>query len=407
METSKRLQLQAKRKGGNSMEKLAINGGQPAIGKAFPEWPVWDTRDVEAVGKAVQEEVWGYHGAKIDEFAREFSRFQRLAHVIPVANGSVALDIALQALGVGEGDEVVVPDYTFMATALAPFHCGARPILVDVDPDTFNMDPARMEQAFTDRTKAVICVHFGGHPCDMTAIMRIANKYGIPVVEDCAHAHGAIWESTYVGSFGAICTFSFQSSKTLACGEGGAVGTNSDELARACWSWHNCGRVPGETDYHHYLPGTNYRIGNLQAALLTTQLERLEEQCKRRDANGVYLTQLLGKIRGVKPQARDAKVGRHGFYLFTFLLDEDIPRDAFKKAIEAEGVPIQEEYPTIHSLEFMRARGYGEQSFPVSSRIANHSVWLYHRALLGSREDTGRIAEAVEKVVRHKAELSS
>jgi len=389
------------------MKKLALHGGQRVITKDFPKWPVWDDNDAKAVADAVRGEVWGYGGGMIDKFASSFAKFQRLAHVVPVANGSVALDIALQALGVGRGHEVIVPDYTFMATAVAPLRCGAELVLADVDPETFCLDPLKMQQAITERTKAIICVHIGGHPCDMTAIMTIANKYGIPVIEDCAHAHGAVWDSISIGSFGDICTFSFQSSKTLACGEGGAVGTNSARLARLCWAWQNCGRVSGETDYNHYLPATNYRIGNLQAALLTTQLARLEEQCRVRDENGAYLTGLLSKVPGVKPQARHAKVGRHGFYLFSFLVDPSMPRDAFRAALKAEGVPTQLQYPTIHSLDFVRAHGIRGDNFPVSTMVADRSVWLYHRALLGSREDTARIAEAVEKIVGAKNELSS
>jgi dTDP-4-amino-4,6-dideoxygalactose transaminase len=387
------------------MKKLALRGGHPVITKDFPQWPIWDESDAKAVGDAVREEVWGIDGSMIEKFASSFSKFQRLAHVFPVANGSVALEIALQALGVGRGHEVIVPDYTFMATAVAPLRCGAELVLADVDRETFCLDPMKMQQAITERTKAIICVHIGGHPCDMTRIMDIANKYGIPVIEDCAHAHGAVWESTPVGSFGEICTFSFQSSKTLACGEGGAVGTNSSRLARLCWAWQNCGRVAGEADYNHYLPATNYRIGNLQAALLTTQLARLEEQCQVRDQNGAYLTGLLSKIPGVTPQARHAKVGRHGHYLFSFLVDPSMPRDVFRAALDKEGVPTQLQYPAIHSLDFVHAHGIRGIDFPVSTMVADRSVWLYHRALLGSREDTARIAEAVEKIVGAKDEL--
>jgi dTDP-4-amino-4,6-dideoxygalactose transaminase len=387
------------------MKKLALHGGPRVITKDFPKWPVWDESDARAVGDAVKEEVWGIGGSMIEKFAASFAKFQGLAHVFPVANGSVALDIALQALGVGRGHEVIVPDFTFMATAVAPLRCGAELVLADVDPETFCLDPRKMQEAITERTKAIICVHIGGHPCDMTAIMAIANKFGIPVIEDCAHAHGAVWDSIPIGSFGDICTFSFQSSKTLACGEGGAVGTNSARLARLCWAWHNCGRVPGETDYNHYIPATNYRMGNLQAALLTTQLGRLEAQCRVRDENGVYLTGLLAKIPGIKPQARHPKVGRHGFYLFSFLVDPGMPRDIFRKALKAEGVPTQLQYPTIHSLDFVRAHGV-RGDFPVSTMVADRSVWLYHRALLGSRDDTARIAEAVEKIVKAKDELS-
>jgi dTDP-4-amino-4,6-dideoxygalactose transaminase len=389
------------------MERLAIMGGKPAITTGFPGWPVWDATDEQAVAAAVGEGVWGIGGSKIDEFAKKFAEFQHLKHVIPVSNGSVAIDVALQAIGVGPGDEVIVPDYTFMATALSPLRNGAKLVLVDVDPSTFCLDPEAMNAAFTAKTKAVIAVHLGGHPCDMPRIVELARKHGMYVIEDCAHAHGAILDGTYVGSFGDICTFSFQSSKTLAAGEGGAVGTNSDRLAALCWSYHNCGRVPNEPDYNHYLAGTNYRMGNLQAALLCAQIDRLEAQCGVRDENGKYLTQLLSEIDLITPQARAAKVDRNGHYLFIFLVDDSIPRDAFRGALEAEGVPTQLEYPTIHSLDFVRKAGAAEGTFPNSSMVAQRSVWLYHRALLGGRMQTEAIASAVRKVVQSRDELKT
>jgi dTDP-4-amino-4,6-dideoxygalactose transaminase len=390
-----------------NMEKLAIRGGTPIITTKFPAWPIWDETDARTVADAVREGVWGIHGRRIDEFAETFSRFQHLKHVIPVANGSFALDLAVEAVGVGPGDEVIVPDYTFMATALAPMRCGARPVLVDVDPVTCNMDPQKMANAISSKTRAIIVVHIGGHPCDMTAIMSIAEKYGIPVIEDCAHAHGAAWEGTSVGSFGSVATFSFQSSKTLPIGEGGAVATNSDRLARLLWALQNCGRAPGEPDYNHYIAATNCRMGNLQAALGVSQLARLEEQCRTRDANGRHLMGLLSRISGILPQGVDARVNRHGFYLFIFQVDDDrVPRDAFREALDAEGVPTELPYPSIHSLDFMRTRGLSTGCFPASDRIADRAIWIYHRVLLAERKDVELIAGAVEKIMHNREQLA-
>jgi dTDP-4-amino-4,6-dideoxygalactose transaminase len=388
------------------MEKLAIRGGSPLIAKKFPSWPVWDETDAQAVADAVREGVWGIRGRRIQEFAEGFARFQHLKHVIPVANGSFALDLAVEAVGAGPGDDVIVPDYTFMATAVAPMRCGARPVLVDVDPVTCNLDPQKMADAISAKTRAIIVVHIGGHPCDMTAIMAIAEKYGIPVIEDCAHAHGAAWDGTPVGSFGSISTFSFQSSKTLALGEGGALATNSDALARRLWALHNCGRAPGEPDYNHYVAATNCRMGNLQAALGVSQLARLEEQCRTRDANGRHLMDLLARIDGVVPQGVQAKVNRHGFYLFILQVDgQGVPRDSIREALDAEGVPTELHYPPIHSLEFMRTRGLSGGSFPASDRIADRAIWVYHRVLLAPRSDVELIAAAVEKVMRNRGQL--
>lgn len=386
-------------------KKLAIHGGTPAIQKPQATWPVWDERDVERVADVVRSGVWGIDAAAIDAFAERFAAFQHVRHAWPVANGTLAIQLALMALHVGEGDEVIVPDYTFMATAAAPMHLGARPVLVDVDRSTFCLDPDLMEAAITDRTRAVIPVHMGGHPCDMDRIMDVATKYDLAVVEDCAHAHGAIWNDRYVGTFGDVATFSFQSSKTLAAGEGGAVVTNREGLFTTMKSLLNTGRAGMGDDYSHYLCGTNYRIGGLQAGLLLAQLERLEEQVIRRDHNARVLNGLLAEIDGVRAQGRAAQVQRNGHYLYIFILEADVPRDRFKAALAAEGVAVQLAYPPIHALQFMQARGLGHGSFPVSDEVGARSIWLLHHALLGSPEDVALIAEAVRKVLRHKEEL--
>ena len=385
--------------------RLAVNGGVPVIKKQFPSWPVFDDTDVRAVEEVVKSGIWGVGGTRIGKFTEEYGKFQHVDHVLPVGNGTIAIDLALEALGIDEGDEVIVPDYTFMATAVAPVRRRANPVLVDVDPGTFCIDPDLIENAITGKTKAIIPVHFGGHPCDMTKIMKLAEKYGLFVIEDCAHAHGAVLGGKYAGAIGTIGTFSLQSSKTLSCGEGGLVVTNHEWLYTKCRSIHNAGRAAGEHDYNHYIPGTNYRITELQAGLLLVQLGRLEEQCINRDKNGKLLTQLLAGIDGVKPQARDPKMERHGHYLFTFILEADIDREVFKKAVMAEGVPLQREYPAVHTLACIRKRGFGNGEFPVSDTLASKSVWMYHHALLGDQEGVSLIAEAIKKVLANKNEL--
>lgn len=388
------------------MEKLAINGGDPTIKEEFPEWPIWDETEIQAVQDVIKSGVWGYHGSRLVEFARQFAELQHVKYALPVANGSVAIEVVLEALKIGEGDEVIIPDYTFMATAVAVIRRGARLVLVDVDPDTFCMDPQRVQNAVTDRTKAIIPVHFGGHPCDMDNIMAIAEKYTLHVIEDCAHAHGAIWNDDYVGTFGDAGTFSHQSSKTLCCGEGGSIVTNSKRLFGICQSISNCGRAVGEPDYNHYINSTNYRLGEFQAGILLAQLKRFEAQCNKRDHNGRILSELLEKIEGIKPQARDKNLGRHGYYLFTFNLEDDIPREVFKNAIRAEGVPVELEYPAVHTLEFIKKMNLGTGEFPVSDHLAERSVWLCHNALLGTEEEVSSIAMAVEKVIENKNVLT-
>ncbi len=387
------------------VKKLAINGGEPSIKKEFPNWPVWDETEILSIQEIVRSGIWGVEGTRLNEFAKKFAEFQHVKYVLPIVNGTVALETALEALNIGEGDEVIVPDYTFVATAISPIRRGAKTVLVDVDERSFCIDPKLIEDAITDKTKAIIPVHFGGHPSDMKIIMNIAEKYGLWIIEDCAHAHGAIWEGKYVGSFGDINTFSLQASKTLNCGEGGVIVTNSERFLHICRAIHNAGRAVGESDYNHYTCGTNYRMTELQAGILLAQMSRLETQCNQRDNNGKMLTELLGKIEGVVPQHRDPRMGRHGHYLFTFILEADIPREIFRKAIKAEGVPVQLEYPAVHTLECIKKKNLSGGKFPVSKKLADRSIWLYHHALLGDEDHVSLIAEAIKKIIANKNEL--
>ncbi|MDP6380220.1 MAG: DegT/DnrJ/EryC1/StrS family aminotransferase [Phycisphaerae bacterium] len=389
------------------MSKLAINGGTPAVEGKFPPWPIWDETELRAVEDVVRSGEWERRGGgRVDEFERKFAELQHAGFAIACANGSVAIEVVLEALGVGEGDEVIVPGYTFMATAAATARRGAKVVIVDVDPYTFCIDPAAIEAAVTKRTRCIIPVHFGGHPCDMDRIMALAAEHNLDVVEDCAHAHGARWRGRDVGTFGCAGTFSFQASKTLPCGEGGAVVGNDEELMARCRSIHDAGRAVGQSVYDHYLAGTNYRMGEFQAAILLAQMTRLEDQCNRRDTNGRLLTELLTKIDGIKPQSRAEGLTRHGHYLFTFVLEADVSRESFKRALAAEGVPLQLEYPAIHRLDFVRARGEGGISLPVSERLAERSVWLYHEALLGTGNQVRQIADAIKKVLDARDELA-
>ncbi len=294
-----------------------------------------------------------------------------------------------------------------MATAVAPIRRGIKPVLVDVEAETFNIDPKLIEDAITDKTKAIIPVHFGGHPCDMPRIMEISERNELFVIEDCAHATGAILDNQYAGTFGSIGTFSFQSSKALCCGEGGAVVTRSEDLFAILKSIHNAGRRGSEDDYNHYICGTNYRMTELQAGLLLTQMSRLEGLCNKREQNGILLNKYLCEIEGVKPQGRHSLMERHGNYLYTFILEADIPRDDFTRALRAEGVPLEEGYPPLHKLDCLKSEGVVAGSFPVSDQIADRSVWISHHALLGDGKQIALIAEAIKKVIQFRDELKS
>lgn len=412
------------------MAKLALKNGVPVRKKPFPKWPIWDQQELEAVTSVIQSGNWFCtQGHMVDDFEVEFARFQEASFALAVTNGSHALEVALTALDIGPGDEVIVPDYTFMATASAVLYANAVPLLVDVDEKTFCLDPKQVEAAITDRTKAIIPVHFAGHPADLDALGKIVSQHQLKWIEDSAHAHGAEWKSKKIGTFANLGTFSMQASKTMTAGEGGIIITNDKTLIEECASIINCGRHKGEHDYRHFRLGSNYRLTELQAAVLRVQLKRLPEHLNIRNKNARYLTQQLQLIPGIIPQQCDSRVTKRGLYLYPFLYQEEyfekLPRETFTRALKAEGIPVERPYPAIHELELFtekrfRPRGCPVEcphyqglfqpkaaDFPVASRLSRQMVWISHRALLGTTNDMDTIVEAIGKIKKNCSELLS
>src|SRR6266542_781919 len=226
--------------------QLAIDGGTPVRDKPFPKWPVWDERDERALLEVLRSGRWGSHagGGTVHEFRERFAAYQDAEHAVALTNGTAALEVALRAVGVEPLDEVIIPPYTFVATATAVLALGAVPVFADILEDTFLIDPADVARKITPRTKAIIAVHIGGQPADMDGVLALAKNHDLRVVEDAAQAHGAAWRGTKVGALGDAGTFSFQSSKNLNSGEGGIVLTNDREVAERAWSISNVGRLP-------------------------------------------------------------------------------------------------------------------------------------------------------------------
>ncbi|HHE72230.1 MAG TPA: DegT/DnrJ/EryC1/StrS family aminotransferase, partial [Chloroflexi bacterium] len=316
-------------------------------------------------------------------------------------------------------DEVIIPDFTFVATAGAVLFAGALPVPVDVTPDTYCIDPEQVEAAITPRTKAIIAVHMAGHPADLDRLLTISRERGLYLVEDSAHAHGSEWRGRKVGAIGDIGTFSFQQSKLMTAGEGGIIITNSDDLERKARSIHDCGRLPGEWFYAHFMYGSNYRLSEWQGAVLNQQLARLDEQAAIRSKNAAYLDQVLADIEGITPQARDPRCTRRGYYAYIFHYDKtafaDVPTERFIQALNAEGIPTQASYPPIHALALFQKGEYRKRlcpeqraehhaflraEFPNTTRAAWETVWLPQRVLLGTEDDMLQIAEAIRKIQR-------
>lgn len=313
------------------MQKLAIYGGEPVRSKTFTKWPIFGAEEISSVNEVFNSKIWGIGGTKVEEFQEKFANMHNVKYGIAVMNGTVALEVALKACKIGEGDEVIIPDYTFAATATSVLSVNAIPVFVDIDPDTFCIDPNKIIEAVTPKTKAIIAVHLGGQPADLDAIIQIAKKEKLYVIEDAAQAHFAEWNFQKVGSFGHIATFSFQSSKNITSGEGGIVITNDEELAKRCWAYHNSGRRQGGEWYEHPYLGSNFRMTEFQAAILLAQLTRVQDQLTLRKLNAQLLTGKLKNIKGIKSLKCDKRVNIHSqekkltiFYVTTMAIRPQI-----------------------------------------------------------------------------------
>jgi len=406
--------------------QLAVNGGEKVRTKPFPAWPVFDEREVKALEEVCRSGQWGcLSGSKVSDFEKKFAAFQDAKFGTCVVNGTAALEIALRAVGVRAGDEVIVPPYTFIASASSALTVGAIPVFADVDPDTYNLDPSKVEAAITEKTKAILAVHLGGRPADMDGIMAVARKHGLKVIEDAAQAHGAAWRGRRVGAIGDAGTFSFQSSKNLTAGEGGIVLTNDPEVHARAWSLHNCGRVPEGEWYEHPILGWNMRMTEFQGAILLAQMERLEAQVKTREENALYLDELLSDIEGIRPLKRDPRVTTNAYHLHIFRYERagfnGLPRAKFLEALSAEGIPCSAGYVPLYKERLFyveqdgcplgcsfygREMDYSKVSCPAAEHAcANEAVWIFQNVLLGTKDDMDDIASAVRKVRENVAEL--
>lgn len=404
--------------------KLALLGGAPLRKQAFTLWPVFGRADEQRVLRCLRSGKWGkLDGKEVAEFERNFASLHGCRHGIGVVNGTVSLRLGLIAAGVQAEDEVIVPAYTFYSSASAVIEANAIPVFADVDLNTFNLDPKSVEAAVTRRTRAIIAVHFAGQPAEMNALAKIAKRHRLTLIEDAAHAHGASYRNRPAGSLGDLASFSFQSSKNLTSGEGGLITTNHEALAEGCRSLHNCGRIPAGMWYEHHLLAGNYRLGELQGALLNSQLERLETQTATRDRNGQHLASRIRELPGVHPQRRRASCTRHSYHLFMLRLEGDAfgaPRSAVVQALQAEGIPCSAGYAiSLHRQPMFRNKAFGPYLDQARSRLnyrdtdcpnsdaicEQQGIWIEQRAFLGSRADMDDIARAFEKIYESRDAL--
>src|ERR1700730_9906866 len=407
------------------MAELALHGGKKTKQKEFPEWPQYDDREHKALEEVLKSRIWWRTpGTKTLEFERAFANFHGAKHGIAVTNGTAALEVTMCSLGIGPGDEVIVPDYTFVATASAVLCVGAMPVTVDVSSETHCLDAELAEDAFTSRTKALIAVHMGGHPADLDALGALAQRKGIVLIEDSSHAHATEWKGRRIGAYGAAGTFSIQSGKLMTAGDIDCIITNDDAFERQARSVHDCGRMPGEWFYSHFIYGSNYRLSEWQGAVLSAQLSRLDGQARRRHQNARLLDKLLATIPGITPQKLDARCTRNGQYAYIFHVDGNefagAGTERLIQAMNAEGIPNQASYPPIHELHVFKSGEYRKRlcgaqatephaflksSYPNTLRAAYETIWIPQPALLGDEEDMHEIATAWRKIQKFAKEL--
>lgn len=431
-------------------DKLAILGGTPVRTEPYPQWPIVDRRDVEAVTTAIESGQWGgspYPGSQTLAFAKQFAAMQGGGFAVPMVNGTVTMEVALRAVNIGWGDEVIVPAYTFQATATAPMAAGAIPIIVDIDPNTYCIDPVAIEKAITEKTKAIIPVHLGAQMADMDAIMAIAERHNLIVIEDCAHAHGAEWNGRGAGTIGHFGSFSFQSSKILTTGEGGVLLCRTRELAERAASIINCGRptrlqAPEPTlenkglsqmvralrDMSDREPvftlGTNYRMTEIQAALGNVALERFPEQLAQREAMVTYLEERLGEVPGISLLKKDVRHTRRSFYKYIFAIEPKVfgaKHDEVCLALYMEGIPCWTGYPAMHRYDLFQPQlsqlpvpsafpqyfDFKAMSFPEAERASeNEAIWLDESVFRAGKQGIDDVITAISKIQSNTTALA-
>lgn len=413
--------------GTKTTDRLALHGGPPTCDFAWPAWPIHDQTEEAALLDVLRSGEWWY-GDRVSRFERDFAAFQGAAYGVSCTNGTTAIEMGLRAVGVVAGDEVIVPPYTFVATASAVMSLGGVPIFADIEPDTLCLDPGDAARKVTQRTRAIIPVHVGGRIADMEAINALAEKHGLAVLEDAAHAWGSQWRGQGAGTLGRCGTFSFQVSKNITAGEGGILVTNDEELADLCRSFSHCGRAKGGDWYEHPVLGSNLRITEFQAAILSTQLARLEDQTRRRERSAAVLDEALADVPGIRRLAPAPEMNRRSYHMYVFRLDADVvgaSRDLFLKALQAEGVPAFEGWyqPLYRNRLFADAHvgprhsiraplagmgvDYTNVSCPVCEQVCRDAVWIPQNVLLADERQIRRLAEAIRKVALHARTLGT
>ncbi|KOG07299.1 MULTISPECIES: DegT/DnrJ/EryC1/StrS family aminotransferase [Streptomyces] len=375
----------------------------------FPEWPQFGDQERVALMRALEQgQWWRIGGSEVDEFEREFAEYHGTAHALAVTSGTHALELALQVMGVGPGDEVIVPAFTFISSSQAAQRLGAVAVPVDVDLDTYNIDVRAAEAAITPKTKAIMPVHMAGLLADMDALAKLSADSGVPLLQDAAHAHGAEWRGKRVGDLGSVAAFSFQNGKLMTAGEGGAVTFPEAAQYELAFLRHSCGRPRTDRSYLHETSGSNFRMNEFSASVLRAQLTRLDEQIATRQERWPLLSGLLARIPGVVPQGTDDRCTRNPHYMAMFRVPgiTEERRNALVDALIARGLPAFAAFRAVYrTAAFWEMAAPDETVDEIAARCPNSEaltrdcIWLHHRTLLGTEEQMHAIADVVADVL--------
>ncbi|MEA3461123.1 MAG: DegT/DnrJ/EryC1/StrS family aminotransferase [Bacteroidota bacterium] len=410
---------------------LAINGGTPVRTKGWLNWPVWNTDAETPILEVLRSGDWfRLRGSRVDEFEEAYASLIGARRVLATSSGTAALETALHVMDVNAGDEVIVSPYTFIATYNAVFSQNALPVFADTDQETFTINPHKIEEKITDRTRAILPVHIFGLPADMDRIMAIAQKHKLAVVEDACQAWLAEYKGKKVGTIGDLGCFSFQNSKNIPAGEGGAISGNDDTLMDQCHSFHNCGRPYGKnaSDFSGYpFFGGNKRMMEFQAVILLSQMERAERDFEKRLENALYLDSKLKSIPGILPYKLTEGATKSAYHIYPFRYKkehfDELPRELFLTALQAEGIPCSSGYEAQYNDGFMeevlnsrgfkrlfpeqRLKRYREElhELPENDQLTSEAVWFFQNMLLADRQDMDDIVNAVHKVYENRKQL--
>lgn len=419
-------------RGAETAAKPVALGGAKAHPGSFPGWPVMDQTEEKALLDTLHSGHWFRgSGANVAKFEDEYQKLTGAKHALATASGTAALTTVMGALDIGPGDEVITTPYTFVATYNAIVLNYALPIFVDTELESFQIDANKIEAAITPQTKALLPVHLGGSPANMDKILEVGQQHKVPVIEDACQAHLAEWRGRKVGTLGLAGCFSFQASKNLNSGEGGAVLTNDDQFAEICYNFHNQGRARAVSGYNFTYSGTrgsNLRLSEFQGSLLQAQMTRVLAQTNRRTENATYLSQLLGEIPGIKPAKLYEGTTRSAYHLYMFRYDAEkfagLSRAKFLAALGKEGVGASGGYGMMNKDAYVTGlakdqhflKVYGEKRMeewldqtlncPQNDKVCEQAAWFTQNMLLGPKSDMDQIAEAVRKIQKHAGELA-